>query len=426
MRNTSTDLRRQTMYSVFVRNHTEEGTFAALEKDLDRIRALGTDVIWLMPIHPIGQKERKGDLGSPYAIADYRKINPEFGTMEDFEHLVREIHRRDMKCIIDVVYNHTSPDSWLVENHPEWCYRKPDGKMGNKTAEWTDIVDLDYSHPELWDYQIETLCFWANYIDGFRCDVAPLVPLDFWLKARAAVEQVRPGCIWLSESVEPEFILDNRNRGFYAASDCEVYSAFDLCYDYDIRGKYDAYLQGQIPLSVYTDAIWQQEAIYPANYVKLRNLENHDRQRAKALIPDQKMLRNWTAFYFLLKGMPLIYGGQEVCSDHRPDLFVKDTVNWNTGLSITPLLQKLCALKKEEIFGTGIFEMEADDAADLVSIRWSLGSQTIAGVFSLKGKQGEAAIGLPDGEYRNLLDDSTVTVKNKKAETTGEPLVLRV
>ena len=114
MRNTSTDLRRQTMYSVFVRNHTEEGTFAALEKDLDRIRALGTDVIWLMPIHPIGQKERKGDLGSPYAIADYRKINPDFGTMEDFEHLVREIHRRDMKCIIDVVYNHTSPDSWLV------------------------------------------------------------------------------------------------------------------------------------------------------------------------------------------------------------------------------------------------------------------------------------------------------------------------
>ena len=101
-------------------------------------------------------------------------------------------------------------------------------------------------------------------------------------------------------------------------------------------------------------------------------------------------------------------------------------MNWNTGLSITPLLQKLCALKKEEIFGTGIFEMEADDAADLVSIRWSLGSQTIAGVFSLKGKQGEAAIGLPDGEYRNLLDDSTVTVKNKKAETTGEPLVLRV
>ena len=193
MRNTSTDLRRQTMYSVFVRNHTEEGTFAALEKDLDRIRALGTDVIWLMPIHPIGQKERKGDLGSPYAIADYRKINPEFGTMEDFEHLVREIHRRDMKCIIDVVYNHTSPDSWLVENHPEWFYRKPDGKMGNKTAEWTDIVDLDYSHPELWDYQIETLCFWANYIDGFRCDVAPLVPMDFWLEARAAVEQVRPG-----------------------------------------------------------------------------------------------------------------------------------------------------------------------------------------------------------------------------------------
>ena len=186
--NTNISLRNQVMYCVFVRNYSEEGTFRAVEADLDRIQALGTDIIWLMPIHPIGEKARKGSLGSPYAISDYRKVNPEFGTLEDFQSLVDAIHARGMKCIIDVVYNHTSPDSWLVRNHPEWFYRKADGSMGNHVGDWTDIVDLDYRNQDLWDYQIETLKQWARIVDGFRCDVAPLIPIEFWKAAREAVE----------------------------------------------------------------------------------------------------------------------------------------------------------------------------------------------------------------------------------------------
>ncbi|MBQ2244266.1 MAG: alpha-amylase, partial [Oscillospiraceae bacterium] len=130
--------RNQVMYSVYVRNHTPEGTFQALRRDLGRIRGLGVDVIWLMPIHPIGEKARKGTLGSPYAIRDYRAVNPEYGTMEDFKALVDDIHALGMKCIIDVVYNHTSPDSWLVEHHPEWFYHKPDGSFGNHVGDWSD------------------------------------------------------------------------------------------------------------------------------------------------------------------------------------------------------------------------------------------------------------------------------------------------
>ena len=174
---TSTGLRNQVMYSVFVRQYSREGTFAKVEEDLDRIRALGVDVIWFLPIHPIGKKCRKGSLGSPYAIADYRAVNPEFGTLEDFRRLVAAIHARGMKCIIDVVYNHTSPDSWLAQNHPEWFYHKPDGSFGNRIGDWSDIIDLDYGNRALWAYQIETLKFWAGIVDGFRCDVAPLVPL---------------------------------------------------------------------------------------------------------------------------------------------------------------------------------------------------------------------------------------------------------
>ena len=203
---TEKTLRNQVLYSIYVRNYSEAGTFAAVQADLDRIKALGTDIIWLLPIHPTGEKHRKGTLGSPYAIRDYRAVNPEFGTLDDFRHLVDAIHDRGMKCIIDVVYNHTSPDSWLAEHHPEWFFHKPDGSLGNRFGDWWDVADLDYSHKELWEYQIETLKYWARLVDGFRCDVAPLVPLEFWKRAREEVAAVRPGCFWLCESVERGFV----------------------------------------------------------------------------------------------------------------------------------------------------------------------------------------------------------------------------
>ena len=146
---TQKTLRNQVMYQVFVRNFSDEGTFAAVQSRLDEIKALGTDIIWFMPIHPIGRQARKGTLGSPYAISDYREVNPEFGSMSDFKSLVGAIHGKGMKCIIDVVYNHTSPDSVLSQKHPEWFYHRPDGSFGNRVGDWTDIIDLDYSNREL-------------------------------------------------------------------------------------------------------------------------------------------------------------------------------------------------------------------------------------------------------------------------------------
>ena len=134
-KNTDIALRSQIIYSVYVRNHTPEGTFRAVIPDLDRIRALGTDIVWLLPIHPIGEKGKKGSLGCPYANRDYGAVNPEYGSLGDFRALVDAIHARGMKCIIDVVYNHTSPDAIYVAEHPEFYYRKPNGSFGNKTAE---------------------------------------------------------------------------------------------------------------------------------------------------------------------------------------------------------------------------------------------------------------------------------------------------
>ena len=297
-RNTPKEYRNQVIYSVFVRNHSQEGTFEAVRRDLERIKALGVDIIWFMPIHPIGVTARKGTAGSPYAISDYRVVHPDYGTLEDFRRMVDDIHRLGMRCIIDVVYNHTSPDSWLVQHHPEWFYHKADGSLGNHVGDWTDIVDLDYSNPGLWDYQIETLKYWASMVDGFRCDVAPLVPLDFWLRAREEVETVCPGCLWLAESVEPSFVQFARSRGITALSDSEIFQAFDLSYDYDIFPEYKGYLEGECSLDQYAQAINRQEFIYPDNYVKLRFLENHDQLRAAFDVPDEMALRNWTASIF--------------------------------------------------------------------------------------------------------------------------------
>ena len=178
-KDTLLNLRNEITYCIYVRNHTPEGTFTAVITDLQRIRGLGVDNIWFMPDHPIAVMKRKGVEGSPYAIKDYRAVNPAYGTMDDFKALVAAIHDLGMKVMIDIVFNHTSPDSVLVEQHLEWFYRRPNGEMGNKVGEWYDIVDLDYTHPELWDYQIETLKHWAAIVDGLRCDVASLVLLDF-------------------------------------------------------------------------------------------------------------------------------------------------------------------------------------------------------------------------------------------------------
>ena len=250
-KNTDIALRNEVIYCIYVRNHTKEGNFKAIEKDLQRIKDLGCNIIWFMPIHPIGQVNKKGNLGSPYAIKNYREINPQYGTKKDFINLVDKIHEMDMKCIIDVVYNHTSPDSDLVKSHPEYFYKKADGSRGNRVGDWSDIVDLDYSNKQLWDYQIETLKQWAEIVDGFRCDVASFVPIEFWEKARKETSKVKENLIWLAESADLEFLQEMRKLGFDVWSDGELYSAFDITYDYDIWQIYNNYLFGKIKLSEY-------------------------------------------------------------------------------------------------------------------------------------------------------------------------------
>ena len=421
--NTDNALRRSVIYEVYVRSHTPEGTFRAMEPDLDRIAALGVDIVWFMPIHPIGTLNKKGSLGCPYANRDYRTVNPEYGTLEDFLHLVEEIHKRGMKCIIDVVYNHTSPDSTLVAEHPDYFYYKPDGTRGNKVGDWTDVVDLDYENHALWQYQIDSLCYWAQYVDGFRCDVASTVPVEFWQEARRAVEKVHPGAIWLGESVHLAHIQAFRSMGFYAAADTELFTAFDILYPYDLWPLYEGVTEGRLPLSRWFQAVDYQEVSFDSRYNKLRCLENHDTNRAADRFPEESKLLAWTALNYFMKGTALLYAGQEVCAAHAPSLFEKEPIDWKGGRDISGYLAKLAAIKKK-LPTDELFRIAADDTQGIVTASYTGPADRAVGVFPLEGTGGTVEVPLPDGVYTDALTGKEVPVTDGRLTIGDEAVII--
>ena len=330
------------IYQVFIRNYTQEGTFTAAISRLHEIAELGCSWIYLTPIHPIGTVNRKGSAGSPYAIRDYRSINPELGSLDDFKQFIAAVHSLGLKLMIDVVYNHTAPDSLLAQAHPEWYMHAPDGALSRKCDDWSDVADFDYnataSRPALWEELIDTLEYWRSLgVDGFRCDVASLVPVDFWIQARARVNRFNPATgkedrptLWLAETVHPSFVLQLRTLGYQAWSDPEIHEAFDLSYDYDGFEILEQVWAGQKNITAYLDHVKLQQALYPASAQKIRFLENHDQKRAAWRFKDSDMLKAWTLFYQFLPGCTFVYMGQEWGISEYPSLFEKQPVPWET------------------------------------------------------------------------------------------------
>jgi glycosidase len=422
-KNTPLKWRKLNIYSIFTRNFSEQGTFDAIHSTLDRIKYLGTDVIWFLPFYPIGEEKRKGNVGSPYAVQDHRIIDEAHGTKGDFELLVKEIHKREMKVMIDIVYNHTAPDSVLVKEHGEWFNQKADGSFNNRVEEWTDTVALDYSNEDLWDYQIETLKEWAQIVDGFHCNAAPLVPLKFWKRARKEIEAIKPHFIWLAETVERNFIENLRKEHVPVHSDSEMYQAFDLTYEYDVHREYQDYLAGDIPLSKFVYALNLQESTYPWNFVKMRFLENHDQERVVTALADIEDLIQWTAFNYLQKGATLIYNGQEVAARHLPSLFEKDPIDWQTGINLNSYMAHLAKVKKQYVPEANVkYHLEAFDALDTVVMYYEDAEEKRIGVFNLKHKEGEVPIKAPDDEYKNLLNNHPIEIIDGKIALTDSPM----
>ena len=419
---TNISLRNFTFYQVFIRQHSKTQDFKGVTKDLDRIKSLGVDVLYFLPIHPIGIKARKGSKGSPYAVFDYYQIDEHYGTLEDFDELVEACHTRGMKVMIDIVINHTSKDSVLTVKHPDWFYHKDNGEFANRVGDWSDITDLHYDNPAVWDYMINMLLYWAKHVDGFRCDVAPLLPIDFWLEARQKINEIKPDLMWLSESVHPSFIKYLRDLGYDCSSDSQMFQAFDICYDYDIFDHMDHYLKDPKGLKLWLEEVYRQETIYPKNYIKLRSFENHDQTRLRAKTRDDHHFVEMVALSFFLKGAGFIYAGEEHMIDHRPDLFEDDFVIWDKHRSIEPLIKTLTKLKKDPLFSTGNFHMHEHERAAVFA--YENHKELMVGIFNVE-HQDEINVPLKDGSYVNLLSMHEIVVKNQQVNGIFEPIIIK-
>lgn len=415
--------RQLVLYEVYVRNHGPHGTFADVEADLPRIAALGVDVVWFMPIHPIGRLHKKGTLGCPYSIADYRGVNPEYGTRADFVRLIERAHELGLKVMIDVVYNHTAHDSLLVREHPEWFHQDENGRPVSTVPEWSDVIDLKHPHPELTAYLVETLQGWAALgVDGFRCDVASLLPEEFWLAARQGVAQVKQGVIWLAESVHASFVAQRRAMGLPTLSDSEVYRAFDLTYDYDIWPLWQGVVRGKVPAGRYLEMLRFQECIYPANYVKMRCVENHDQLRIMRLAPGRDQALAWTAFQSFNRGAWLIYAGQESAARHTPSLFDRDPVAWG-DYALSSFLTTLARLKKDPAQAHGQFVLLSAEPA--IQAAWVYPGAGLYGLFNVSAVRGSVPVQLPNGDYSDLLSGARVAVRRGRIEVPDAACIVR-
>ncbi|HEU4833984.1 MAG TPA: alpha-amylase family glycosyl hydrolase, partial [Pyrinomonadaceae bacterium] len=278
------------IYEIYPRAFSPEGNFNAITARLDELKDLGVTILWLMPIHPIGQEKKKGTIGSPYAVRDYYGINPDYGTADDLKRLVREAHARGLKVIIDIVANHTSWDSVLMK-HPEFYKRDAEGKI-TYPHDWYDIAALNYGNQELRRYMTDMLKHWIREfdLDGFRCDVAAEVPTDFWENARRELEQIKPDIVMLAEAHKAELMV----------------SAFDLDYSWPLHSALTNVLQGRARASDLRTA-WEKEVKeWPKGALHMRFSDNHDERRAIARFGEPAALAA-SAFVFTLDGVPMIY-----------------------------------------------------------------------------------------------------------------------
>jgi len=309
-------LRDGVIYEIFPRNFSKEGNFNGITARLDELQDLGTTILWLMPIHPLGEKMRKGTLGSPYAVRDYYAINPDYGSEADLKRLVFEAHKRGLKVIIDIVANHTAWDSVMME-HPEFYKQDGTGKIIPPVPEWTDVAGLNYDNAKLREYMITMLKHWVDPatfdLDGFRCDVAYMVPTSFWEEARTELAKVKPNLIMLAEASKPELLLN----------------AFDLDYSWPLHSTLNKVLLNGAPASD-LKASWD-ERDFPQHALHLRFSDNHDEARAIARFSVNGALAA-EVLMLCLDGVPLIYNGMEVgdaTESGDPALFEKMPVFWN-------------------------------------------------------------------------------------------------
>ncbi len=364
------------IYQMNTRQFTTEGTFAAAQKQLPRLAAMGVDIIWLMPIHPIGEANRKGSLGSPYAVRDYRAVNPEFGTETDFRAFVDEAHRLGLKVILDWVANHSAYDNPLTVSHPEWYTRTPEGALTSPAGtDWSDVADFDYSQPGLRQYMTESLVYWVREfgVDGYRADVAGYVPTDFWETARAQLDKVKPVFM----------LAEWEQRDLHAR-------AFDATYGWGWKEAMQRLVKDGSGAGAIRGYYAGQSETWPHAAMRMVYTENHDQNSwdevASEIYGDAYEAA--IALSFVGSGLPLIYNGQEADNHRQLEFFERDPIVWRDGKHAA-LFAKLIALKTETRalhngrFGAPMVEVPTSAAADVFAFTRGPAGERVFAVFNL-------------------------------------------
>lgn len=393
------------VYEVNVRQFSADGNFAAVREQLPRLKELGVDILWFMPIYPIGEERRKGSLGSYYSIRDYCAVNPEFGTFDEFKAMVDEVHRLGMRAILDWVPNHTSRDAVWTHEHPDWYKHDPETGEIATPYDWSDAAQLDYDNPQMRRGMTDALLFWLREtaIDGFRVDMAMLEPIGFW-----------NDCV-----PELEAFMDSQSRGLFMLAEAEGpefhSAAFDATYSWEVHHLTVDIAQGKVPnpAEALRGKLMQQAEAYPMDALRLRFTSNHDENSwsGSEFRRYGAAAKQMAALMYLLPGLPLIYNGQEAASDRQLEFFEKDPVDWS-GLGgefeefyreLNKLRHSLPALRGG-MQGGDMYAVDNSLPDKVFAVKRRLGDCVVFGLFNFSGNHADLEFHDDDfnGEYHQL------------------------
>jgi glycosidase len=388
------------VYEVNLRQYSKEGTLNAFSASLPRLKTMGVQVIWLMPLHPIGKKNIKGALGSYYAVSDYTAVNPEFGNVDDLRKLVKQAHALGMKVILDWVGNHTAWDHPWVEQHPDWYKKNDKGEIhavsfkngAGETEEWNDVVGLDYGNKALWQGMTDAMAFWVREadVDGFRCDAAGFVPTEFWDQARARLDKIKP-VFMLAEADEPALHA----------------KAFDASYDWHLNTIMKKIGKGEAGAAELKAYLSNPPKIYSRDAYRLQFTNNHDINSWEGTDKDLygPAWGAMTVLSYTLPGMPLVYGGQEARLEKKLEFFEKDPIDWKT-YELEGFYAGLNALKKQN---PALWNGTAGGAVQLLDV----GNEQL---FAFKRQQGA-------NNVRVIVNPTATLQKYKLAGDEGQAVL---
>jgi 1,4-alpha-glucan branching enzyme len=392
------------IYEANVRQFSKEGTFKAFEKELPRLKELGIDIIWVMPINPIGEKNRKGKLGSYYSVKDYKTINPEYGTFEDFKNLVEGVHKLNMHILIDWVPNHSSWDNATVKEHPEYFLKDSTGKMLSP-FDWTDVVRFNYKNKGMRQWMIENMKFWLKEfnIDGFRCDVAHMVPVDFWDSCRSELDKIKP-IFFLAEADQPE--LHNK--------------AFDMSYDWKFHHIMNQIASGKKNANAIEKHFTWVDSTYASGSILMEFTSNHDENSWNGTEFERLDggAQTFSVLAATVPGMLLVYNGQEAAFNRRLKFFEKDSISW-ANYEYAEFYKNLIKLKKDNtalwngLSGGSFKRIETTDNNSIYAFIRERDDNSVVVVLNLTKKQRTIAIrsDIADGTYTDAFKGNTFKLK---------------